>query len=805
MASETVRPSDTIDPGDSVPSGGASLDAVTADGLDSTYFVLGSDPATIAFDAPATPGIIGANLRIRCNGVGHGGPVTVATNGDTPYLSRQGVNWGLKGEIFFPSGFALLAADALDNDDPQIVIGGGAGDLGELRVYAMYLDFVTVDPATVFITSPGGTLTDTNLPEVAWLAVLDPDGGEQTHYEVKLFDAATADADDFDPNTSTPIETSGQVISRDTSYQLATVLPDGDYFTAVRVAQTVGEDLVWSDWSSPTGASFTIDVDLPGIPDITATARSADARIDLDCRPVNALSAAGAVLTPGGGRFENNITGWSATTGATISHNTTDAYSGTGSLQIDTDGDGPNEDAKSDVAFATPGRSYTLTARVKAPVGATYRVRLNELDDTDTELDHTTADGIGTGDWQKVTLAHTVGAGVGLEIKVGTDQVAQAIQLLVDLVNLNDASAAEGNGSFEVDLTGWNDLGTGTITRTRTDEAHKVGAFSQKVVVDGSAGNQGTRTDSFAMAASQTHTIRVYVKGLSGAGLRVQLQERTAADATVGSTIVNFTADGTWQLIEVVRAFGVTGVNARILVSTDGTAQETVFYLDGVTATEGPAVPTDAVHVQRTDDGGTTWTDIRTKLAGGLLGLGEDAVDQEAVNGGLVRYRARALSIHSAGPVYSAWAESDDVYWSSRQAYLKHAYKPWLSIPLEIASLPSRKRVARVTRQQPLGRACAVFLVDERGGAEGEVSFNLQTEEQQFALDTLLDEGVPLLLQTPAGAHWPDRWLIFGDHDRSRAADKAWIEDTVDALSWWAVPSPDGVLAGFSEFDPEEL
>lgn len=790
MSIETERPSSTIDAGDSVPTSG-TLNTVTDDSPadDATYFALGSDPATIAFTPPSTPGVVGAKLRVRCN-TQASGQMTVATNGEDPYLSRVGVVSQLKGDLVFPGGYGLMPAGAWDEDDPRLTIA--ASGTSDIKVYELYIDFVTLDDPVVTADVFLDTITFTNTPLIEWTSVLDPDGGDRTHYEVKLYENIGIPDPDVDP----ALEESGEVASFAESYQIATVLPNGDYRAWIRVAQTFAGEQVWSEWVL---SDFTIDVDLPHIPEITLTPVDDHGLIDFVLDSGNALTTAGVNLIDNQS-FETDLADWSATDGATITQDATDSVIGTHSMKLVTDGDTTQEYARHDGVSVSPGVTYIATARVKAAGGATMRIRISEQDVTDVEVGSDQTEFVTTGEWQYVAVLHQMGADADTaKLQIGASSTAQVISALIDRTTLNDAEAEVANSGFEENLDGWHTTGGSGSTRTRSDEASKGGDWSQKVVTDGTGSNQGAASDNFPLAPSQTHTLRVYVKGLNGAGLRVQLQERDSGGSQIGSPgQQDFTANGNWQLIEVEKTFGATGVLGTVNVKTDQTGEATYFYFDEVIVTEGPEVPTDAYQVQRSDDGGITWADIRTPLGDGRVSLRSNPRDYEATNGGMVHYRVRAVATPTtSGAVYSAWAEAQD-YWQSEDVWLKHPFSPWLSMKIGIASNPTRRRDHDVAEFKVLGRQCKITVSNARGPAEGELTLNVFTEADQAALDVLLDDLAPLLLQCPPGWHWPDRWVVFkGTHDRPRAVDKAWVEFTRDALTWLAVPPPDDNLLAF--------
>lgn len=163
------------------------------------------------------------------------------------------------------------------------------GGPGNGQVHEAYADLVYVTQPVVSVTAPTGTITDTNRPTVGWSNVLDSDGGAQTHYEVRIFSAAQYGIGGFDPATSPVSDASGQIASSSASYQAQAILADATYRAYVRTAQTVNGAQHWSAWDFE---GFTIDVALPGVPDLAVTAQSGAGRIQVDVE-----ATAGAATT----------------------------------------------------------------------------------------------------------------------------------------------------------------------------------------------------------------------------------------------------------------------------------------------------------------------------------------------------------------------------------------------------------------------------------------------------------------------------------------------------------------------------
>lgn len=137
--------------------------------------------------------------------------------------------------------------------------------------------------------------------------------------------------------------------------------------------------------------------------------------------------------------------------------------------------------------------------------------------------------------------------------------------------------------SVETDTTGFTVTPPAGAVLTQDATQFRFGANSLKVASDNSTAAEGFFTDNTTVTVSLKYTASVWVKGDSGGEtIRLKLDERTAADAEVGTTqsgVITLTTD--WQRVEISRVFGATGARARVYVVTD-TQQIAVFYVDGL-------------------------------------------------------------------------------------------------------------------------------------------------------------------------------------------------------------------------------
>jgi hypothetical protein len=301
MTVVTLRPNASADLNGSAPfsiNGGAgSLHAATNDDSDTTYikpYPSASPPGpsicTLDFGTTTLPaGAVVARMAIRyrnsttfggaqnnqgalrvdgvATGITAGPTVTWATPTTVSAWSRTAHDDG-----------SPLAQGAVDSAQLYLTGIGGQGST-TISTYEVYLDVTYVAVPALDVIAPTGTVTTTNLPTVTWTDTLDSDGGAQTFYEVKIFNAAQYGAGGFDPSTSAPVTSSGGVlVGSDTSWTPTAVLPDDTYRAYARVAQTVNGQQLWSAW---TFEGFIISVALPGAPTLAATAENASARVKL--------------------------------------------------------------------------------------------------------------------------------------------------------------------------------------------------------------------------------------------------------------------------------------------------------------------------------------------------------------------------------------------------------------------------------------------------------------------------------------------------------------------------------------------
>lgn len=282
MTTATLRPNATITAADSL-TGAASAHAATSDDSDSTYLT-DNDTVALGFGTTTLPsGAIVKQARYRWRGRGDSWYAaatitlynsfygTVVQDFIYPISTSLTTRTGVYATITdpFSAGYQNIVDTLALRFEPGIGISLG---LDALRVYEAYIDvvYVTQPSTSVTAVSPDPYTASTTIP-IAWTNTLDSDGGAQTRYEIKVFTDAQYGAGGFDPDTSTPYYTTGEVVSAALTADVGP-LENGDTYRAyVRVAQTVNGASHWSDWAYD---EFTMDVTTSDVDTVTAVGQS---------------------------------------------------------------------------------------------------------------------------------------------------------------------------------------------------------------------------------------------------------------------------------------------------------------------------------------------------------------------------------------------------------------------------------------------------------------------------------------------------------------------------------------------------
>lgn len=272
MTVVTTRPDATNANGGSTVTGAATRHAALADSSDSSYVTLpnGGGAVSIGFADPTIPAGAILNyyfLRARVAKTGSDAflEAPVPSGGFPLYPGSVLVTWASAANVY-------LHGDRLARTDPAVL----SASAGDLRLYELWSEANYVAKPVAAVTAPTGSVTDTNLPTVAWTNTLDADGDAQTFHETRIFTSAQYGAGGFNPASSTAAAESGVIGDAATSWRATTPLPNGTYRAYHRSAQTVGGNAFWSDW---VYGGFTIATTPPNAPAFTLTADADNGRV----------------------------------------------------------------------------------------------------------------------------------------------------------------------------------------------------------------------------------------------------------------------------------------------------------------------------------------------------------------------------------------------------------------------------------------------------------------------------------------------------------------------------------------------
>jgi hypothetical protein len=154
------------------------------------------------------------------------------------------------------------------------------GNGGDTWLYESYLDVVYRRQGSVTgLTPVGGSTAVTSRPTIGWTPQApDNTGNPQYSYLVRLFTAAQVASGGFNPWTTPPVWTTGEVVNASArSVQVGVDIANGNYVAYVWVAQpwsgTTGR---W--WSPDASTAFAVVAIVPASPEVRAWGESGAAR-----------------------------------------------------------------------------------------------------------------------------------------------------------------------------------------------------------------------------------------------------------------------------------------------------------------------------------------------------------------------------------------------------------------------------------------------------------------------------------------------------------------------------------------------
>ena len=210
----------------------------------------------------------------------------------------------------------------------------------------------------------------------------------------------------------------------------------------------------------------------------------------------------------------------------------------------------------------------------------------------------------------------------------------------------------------------------------------------------------------------------------------------------------------------------------------------------------------DLMEIQRSVDGGSTWTDVRWAALVDATGDPDDfeTNDREVPNGVSCLHRARATQISAGYYITGSWVQSTPaVTWTSTSTFMKapvfSTYLRDITVQFRQSvafTLPARRGVFNV-----LGSQYPVVVSDTRGGAASNISIAVESLADADTVIELINDFDVLLVQTPTDQPWGSRYVSVGSAQVVPAlGDRVHPEITIELLECVEVDAPPDPSAG---------
>jgi hypothetical protein len=257
------------------------------------------------------------------------------------------------------------------------------------RVHELYIDLDINSQPTISGAPVVTNFTNNATPTVTW-TYFDADDDLQATWRVKIFDAATIAAGNFNADTSKATWDSLQQYGNDGQTTVPIALLNSVSYTAyVNVAQAwPGPEgqYWWSGWSA--SSPFTITFTPPPTPVIQSAAVLTDFN---QYRAVLQIQAPDNLLSADNSSFEGGLGNWTALTNCTITQSATFAADGTQSMRMSSTAGGDMVAKMAIDVNKQPqvqgGQAYTIVAQFRAGASArTVNVGVAWLDNAGVQI-----------------------------------------------------------------------------------------------------------------------------------------------------------------------------------------------------------------------------------------------------------------------------------------------------------------------------------------------------------------------------------------------------------------------------------
>lgn len=605
----------------------------------------------------------------------------VVTGADTLSLSSTITTFTGAARTTNPSGSVWSQSDI---DALQLQFGVvwfsevGVADAGNWRVYEAYADVYYNEAPVATPSAPTGTITNTLSPVVTW-AYSDPENDVQERYRVKVFTNAIATAGGFNPETAATVWDSGEVFGNQINATIGVALTQGaSYYAYVKVADA-GSNGRYGNW---LGIAFTIGASVggvtPGPTAIPATPTlaisafdSANNRMPLTTQPQdNQIPWDWSSFEVVGGF-------WTADTGCNLSLVTAQHLDGAQSLGMTStvagsspEGMGARTPTGTSGVPIVASKTYTALASFKAATtGRSCDVRIDWYTAAGVYISTSrgaTISDVTTGWTQASVTAAAPASSAYATIVVEVANQANTEVHYVDCVSLAPGSSTTwfpggyvggpnflltDDATFENGIGTWTPTSNCTIARTTLQKL----LGSSSVLYTATAALTGWFTGgryavtpgrrygfiAFSLAATTLRQVTISASWLDASG-------------TFISSVANSFANSTSAWARVF-TYGTAPANAayvQLILTVNSPANGEQHYFDCVSLHEGmsdvwiaPGVTRQAISIEKSTDGGATWTVIsRPVVTVDYYQNSPTVYDYESL--GAVSYRARtAVSV----------------------------------------------------------------------------------------------------------------------------------------------------------------
>lgn len=254
-------------------------------------------------------------------------------------------------------------------------------------------------------------------------------------------------------------------------------------------------------------------------------------------------------------------------------------------------------------------------------------------------------------------------------------------------------------------------------------------------------------------AALANGTYKIYTRAI-----RHRENEATTMDSWTGLSIpANSDQYGAWSSSATL-TMNATPPSAPTVSTSVNQTTDTVTV--SVTVGAAGSYTSATIDLQRSDDGGTTWTAVRDDAVGSGYITNKSAsfsatatyYDYEAPQGTTARYRARVNGIAGGVTNTSAWSSSATASITSSTWNIKVPWKSALNIiDAAVVGTPSDNLVEDVGVFRALNRSNAVVVAGTLGGWDGDLTILTSNSTEWNALKAVLETQNILFLESPFG------------------------------------------------------